>query len=61
MTYGNTAFLTTPVFTLGTVNEEEENPVLPPSSEVEIQQPPSPPPDGMDGTVASGITTMAAE
>ena len=50
MAYGNNAFATTPVFTMGAVREEDENPILPPLPEVEIQRPPGPLPDGMDGT-----------
>ena len=59
--YGNNAFPTTPVFAMGTLNESEQNPMLPPLPEVEIQRPPGPPPDGMDSTVASGITTMPVD
>ena len=46
---------------MGALGENEENPILPPLPEVEIQRPPGPPPDNMDGTVASGITTIAAD
>ena len=61
MTYRNNAFATTPVFTTGAIGDSEENLILPPLPDVEVQQAPGPPPNNMDGTVASVITTMAAD
>ena len=59
--YQNTAFPTVPIFTATTEAEEEEHTVLPPLPEIQLQRPPGPPPDNMDNTVASGISTMAAD
>ena len=59
--YANNAFPTVPIFTTGLAGETEQNPILPPLPEVEVQRPPGPSPDGMDGSVASGMTSLAAD
>ena len=62
VSYANNAFPTTPLFTVAARgNEEEQQPALPPLPEVQVQRPPGPPPDNTDHTIATGISTMAAD
>ena len=66
MPYANNAFLTNPVFTVGPMDNGNEaqalqNPALSPLPEVEVQRPPGIPPENMDGTVATGVSTMARD
>ena len=65
-TYANNAFITNPVLTLNPLGNLQEtsnlqDPALPPLPEIEVQRPPGPPPENMDATVATGISTIAAD
>ena len=60
--YNNNAFPTAPIFAMNTTGSEEINDIpLPLLPEIEVQRPPGPPPDRMDDSVATGISTMAAD
>ena len=59
--YANNAFPAVPIFTVGAHGETQDQPILPPLAEIEVQRPQGLPPDGMDGTVATGISTIAAD
>ena len=55
------AFPTVPVFTSHADEEQDQNTFLPPLPEVQVARPPGPAPDQLDGTVATGISTLAAD
>ena len=61
------AFPTVPIFTTTQKDEQEDqsvlanNTILPPLPEVEVARPPDPPPDNFEGTVATGVSTLAAD
>ena len=59
--YSNAAFTTAPIFTTTAVGEEDEQTILPPLPEIRVQRPLGPPPDNMDGTIATGMSTIAAD
>ena len=61
--FGNTnsAFSTTPMFATTVGNDNDEYTLLPPLPEVQVARPPGPPPDNLDGTVATEISTLTAD
>ena len=64
--YANNAFMTNPVFAVNPLEGDQDNqtpqhPILPPLPEIEVQRPPGPPPDNTDMTIATGISTIAAD
>ena len=55
------AFPTIPIFTTQADEEQEHLTLLPPLPEIQVARPPGPPPDQLDATVATGISTLAAD
>ena len=59
--FSTTAYPTVPIFMAGTDGEEVDPTTLPPVPEVQVTRPPGLPPPDMDGTVATGVSTLAAD
>ena len=57
----HTAFPTVPIFMTGAEGEEEDMTALPSITKVQVNRPPGLPPTDMDGTVATGVSTLAAD
>ena len=56
----NSAFTAAPIFTTTLDDENDDGTMLPPLPEVRVARPDGPPPD-FDGTVATGVSTLAAD